>query len=141
MRILSIMFFLIISSSVLGSDFKGNVQLKFPREVNNMETGEREISEPIVDIPNQNQHFGFWSPPDMNLGDWNCEFRRFDYRENLSEVNVYCWMGNRFYEDGNSLGFSPQKIKCGIEKMVELHLISIWSKGGEKFLTIYCIGE
>ena len=55
-----LIFCSIISTSVFGSDFKGNVLLKFPREVVNMENGQREISEPKVDIPITSD---YWSPP------------------------------------------------------------------------------
>ena len=88
MRKCSIMFFLIISSSVLGSEFKGNVHIKFPREVNNMETGEREISEPKIEIPITSD---YWSPPDFSLGNWKCEFSRTDLR-NSSTVMVRCYV-------------------------------------------------
>ena len=131
MRKCSIMFFLIISSSVLGSEFKGNVLLKFPREVNNMETGVREVSEPKIEIPIISD---YWSPPDFSLGNWKCEFKRDDLR-NSSTVMVKCYVGNKFSTEGNSTGILTM-YSCGRDS--EQYVINLWNEGVDRHISIYC---
>ena len=118
-------------NSVLGSDFKGNVHIKFPREVNNMETGEREVSEPKIEIPITSD---YWSPPNFSLGNWNCEFKRDDFR-NSSTVMVRCYVGNKFSTEGNSTGILTM-YSCGRDS--EQYVINLWNEGVDRHISIYC---
>ena len=86
-----LIFCSIISTSVFGSDFKGNVLLKFPREEVNMETGERISSYPQIEIPNTGE---YWSPPDFSHGEWRCQFKRMDTEEyDFTNIVVRCFTG------------------------------------------------
>ena len=124
----------IISTSVFGSDFKGNVLLKFPREVVNMENGEREISEPKVEIPTTSD---YWSPPDFSIGKWKCEFTRKDFNGTNSTVMVRCYIGNKFSTEGNSTGILSM-YSCGRDS--KQHVINLWNEEIDRHISIYCDG-
>ena len=122
-------------NSVLGSGFQGNVLLRYPRVVVNMENGERELSEPKVEIP---RTLHYWSPPDFNLGDWKCEFTRDDMTNSeWSIVLVKCYIGNKFSGEGKSIGFLHD-ISCG--KFPLQHTINLWTEGVDRHISIYCDG-
>ena len=75
MRILFIVLILMLYKSVWGF-YEGEVSVVFPREEVNMENGEREISEPKIEIP---RTLDYWSPPNFSIGKWKCEFTRNDF--------------------------------------------------------------
>ena len=134
MRNMLLIFCSIISTSVFGSDFKGNVLLKFPREEVNMENGEREISEPKIEIP---RTLDYWSPPNFSIGKWKCEFTRNDFIGTKSTIMVRCYIGNKFSTEGNSIGILTM-YSCGRDS--EQHVINLWTEGVDRHIFIYCDG-
>ena len=133
MRILFVVLSLFVYGTVWGSGFKGKVFIQFPREVNNMETGEREISVPKIEIPITSD---YWSPPDFSLGNWKCQFSRTDLR-NSSTVMVRCYVGNKFSTEGKSTGILTM-YSCGRDS--EQHVINLWNNGVDRHISIYCDG-